>query len=106
VLAVWPALAIAVIGLFGGATAAIVRGLRSWRRFKGFLRAVGDKLAEVSAKTEEIETHLTRAGEGSERLSAAVERLRRSRARLEVQLAAVREARAAVEREIPFLGGR
>jgi chromosome segregation ATPase len=106
VVAVWPALGVAVVGVVAGLITAIVRGLRSWRRLKGLSRAFGNGVADVSTRAEEIETHLTRASEGSEQLSASLERLRRSRARLNVQLAAVREARAAVERELPFLGGR
>jgi hypothetical protein len=106
VLAVWPALAVAVAGLVGGIVLAFVRGRRAWRRFKALGSAVGTGLEDVTAKSGEIETHLTRAGEGSERLSTALERLRRSRARLDVLLGAYREARDAMERAVPFFGGR
>ena len=105
-LAVWPALVVALVGLLGGLALAFVRGLRAWRQLKTLGTTVGKGLDDISAASAEIETHLTRAGEGSERLSAALERLRWSRARLEVLLAAVREARAAMERAVPFLGGR
>ena len=105
-LAVWPALAIAVGGPVCGLALAFVRGRRAWRGFKSLGATVGDRVAEIASSTAEIETHLTRAGEGAERVSAALERLRRSRARLEVLQAALREARASMERAVPFLGGR
>ncbi len=105
-LAVWPALAIALVGLLGGLAHAFVRGRRAWRRLKTLGTMLRKHLDEITVASAEIETHLTRAGEGSERVSAALERLRRSRARLEVLQAAVREARASMERAIPFLGGR
>ena len=104
-LVVWPALAVALAGLFGGVALAFVRGRRTWRDFKGLGKTVGDRLDEISKASEGIETHLSRAGESSERLSASLERLRQARARLDVQLAAVREARTLVERAVPFLGG-
>jgi len=104
--AVWPALAIAVVGIVAGLIVAIVRGLRIWREFKATGGKLGDRLEEISRAAEEIDTHLSRAADGSERLAGALERLRRSRARLDVQLAAVREARDALERAVPYLGGR
>jgi uncharacterized membrane-anchored protein YhcB (DUF1043 family) len=105
-LVVWPALAVAVAGLVGGVVVAFVRGRRTWRSFKALGRTIGEGTDQIATASSEIETHLTRAGEGSERLTAALERLRRSRARLDVQLAAVGEARNAVERAVPFFGGR
>ena len=106
VLAVWPALAVAVAGVDGGVIVAFLRGRRAWRRFKALTSAVGKGLDDVATRSGEIETHLTRAGEGSERVSAALERLRRSRALLDVLLGAYREAREAMERAVPFFGGR
>ena len=105
-LVVWPALAVALAGLFGGAAVAFTRGRRTWRSFKGLGKTVGDRLDEITKASEEIETHLSRAGESSEHLSSSLERLHRSRARLGVQLAALREARTVLERAVPFLGGR
>jgi len=104
-LAVWPALGVAVAGVAGGIVVAFVRGLRAWRGFKALGSAVGEGLDGIAASSAEIDTHLTRAGEGSERLSAALERLRISRARLDVLLTALREARTALERAVPFLSG-
>ncbi len=102
----WPALGVAVAGVVGGVGLAVVRGRRAWRRFKALTSAVRHGLDDVAARSGEIETHLTRAGESSERLSTALERLRRSRARLDVLLGAYREAREAMERAVPFFSGR
>jgi septal ring factor EnvC (AmiA/AmiB activator) len=105
-IAVWPALAILLAGVLAGLVFALLRGLRMWRAFKATGGRIGDRVGEVSRGAAEIETHLERAADSSERLAAALERLHRSRARLEVQLAAVREARDVIERAVPFLAGR
>ena len=100
---VWPAVAIAVVGILGGVTVSVVRGLRAWRDVKRFSGAVGDRVGEIEKATAEIETHLSRADESSGRLTVALENLRRSRAQLDVLLGALKEARVTVERELPFL---
>ena len=105
-IAVWIALGIAVAGIAAGVAVALVRGLRLWREFKALGRTVGERLDGISRSTREIETHLSRAAESSERLSGSLERLRRSRAVLDVQLSALREARDTVGRAVPFLGAR
>src|SRR5581483_8234218 len=102
-LAVWPALGIAVAGLVGGLAVAAVRGLRAWRRLKATRRTLGEKVGEITAATAEIERHLANAEASSQRLADALARLRRSRARLDVQLQAVREAQDSLGRAVPFL---
>jgi septal ring factor EnvC (AmiA/AmiB activator) len=77
-----------------------------WRALKATGKRLGDGLDEISTAVGAIETHLSLASESSQRLAAMLDRLRRSRARLEVQLAAVREARQLVLRAVPFIGGR
>ncbi len=104
-LAVWPALGVAVAGVVGGVVVAFVRGRRAWRGVKSLGSAVGKGLDDVASSAAEIDTHLMRAGEGSERLSAALERLRTSRAHLDVLLSALREARTALDRAVPFFDG-
>jgi uncharacterized membrane-anchored protein YhcB (DUF1043 family) len=103
VLVVWPALGIAVVGIVAGLVVVALRALRAWRAFKGTKRALGERLDAIAHSTGEIETHISRAAEGSERLTEALGQLRSSRARLNVQLSALREARAAVGRVLPFL---
>jgi hypothetical protein len=106
VIAFWSALGVAVAGIVGGVVVASVRGLRAWRDFKAIGRKVGVGLEGITRSAGEIETHLSLASESSERLSLALEKLRRSRSILEVQVAALREARDAVTRVVPFLGTR
>jgi hypothetical protein len=104
-LAVWPALGVAVAGVVGGILYAVIRWRQAWRRFKALGSAVGKGLDDIATSSAEIDSHLTRAGESSERLSAALEKLRLSRARLAVLLSALQEARTALTRTVPFLGG-
>ena len=59
----------------------------------------------ISAVTLEIERHTAKAAAASERLNGATGRLAVSRARLDVQLAAVREAQALVRRTFWFVPG-
>jgi len=101
---VWPALAVALVGVVGGLAVAAVRALRAYRDAKRLARTVGERVGEITSATEEIEVHLSRAAESSERLTAALESLRRSRAQLQVLLDAIRESRVAVRRAVPFLG--
>jgi hypothetical protein len=105
-IAVWPALAILFAGVVAGLVFAVVRGLRMWRGVKATGGRIGQRIEEILLASAEIETHLERAADSSERLAAALERLQRSRAMLEVQLSAIREARATIERAVPFLAGR
>jgi len=65
------------------------------------LRRVGG-IAEASAQ---IETHMDRANASNTRLGDAAARLATSRARLEVQLQAIREARHTMRRLLWFLPG-
>jgi len=104
-LVVWPALGVAVAGVVCGVAYAVRSWRQAWRGFKSLSSAVGKGLDDIAASSAEIDTHLTLAGQSSERLSATLERLRLSRARLDVLLAALREARTALERAVPFLGG-
>jgi hypothetical protein len=106
VLAVWIALAVFVCLLVAGAAFAVVRALRAWRALKAVSRQIGGRLEDIARSAAEIETHLDRAAAGGERVSSATARLATSRARLAVQVGALREARATVRRAVPFLGDR
>jgi len=105
-LAVWPALGVAVAGLVAGGAVAGVRGVRAWRLLKATKGALGEQAGEIAAAAAGIEQHLASAEASSQRLSTALARLRRSRARLEVQLQALQEAQATVGRALPFLRAR
>ena len=103
---VWIALVVFVLGTVGGLAYAALRALALWRGLKRAKGAFGGESARITRALDEITVHLDRAGAGNERLSAAGERLRSSRERLHLQLAALREARAAVASTFWFLPGR
>lgn len=105
-MAIWIALAVLVASLAVGLAFAVYRGFRTWRRLKRTGRAFTAELERIAGATAEIDAHLDRAGASGERLSEAQARLRAARARLDVQLAAVREARGQLARMFWFLPGR
>jgi hypothetical protein len=101
----WIALAVLLVGLLGGIAYAVLRGIAMWRRLKRTGRAFSvesERMAEISAQ---IETHMDRANTSKTRLGEAAERLATSRARLDVQLQAIREARHTMRRVLWFLPG-
>jgi hypothetical protein len=84
-----------LVGLF----VVVVRALSLWRQGKKTGRAFGDELAlfeERAAKTEQL---LAEADRASQDLQAAVERLRVSRAQLDV----LRRSLASAQRETRWL---
>lgn len=100
---VWLALAVSLAAFAAGLAFALARGFALYRGAKRTGARLGEEVEGISYATTQIEVHLARAeGSGSE-LQAALGRLRASRARLEVQLAAVREARTLVSWALPFL---
>jgi hypothetical protein len=75
-----------------GLVVVVVRGVQLWRHGKQTGRAFGDELAlfeERSARTEQL---LAEADRANEDLQAALERLRVSRAKLNVLLASLETA--------------
>ncbi len=102
---IWLALLVFLLGLAAGATYAVLRGLALWRRFKAANSGFGTELDRIAQATAQIEEQLARADESSAHLAEAAERLRVSKARLEIQLAAAREARQSVRRMLWFLPG-
>ena len=72
----------------------VVRGVRMWKQMKRTSRTMGAELAAFEARTARTETLLARAESRSNELEAALERLRVSRARLQVLQDAVESAQA------------
>jgi exonuclease VII small subunit len=62
----------------------VVRGVRLWRQLKRASRAIGAELNTFEARTARTETLLAQVERKSGELEAALERLRISRARLQV----------------------
>lgn len=94
----WLAFAASVLAVVAGTVVAVVRGVRLWRAAKAAGPRFSEELERVSTSADEIQRHLDAAEASAERLGEAGEQLRRSRARLEVQLQALREARATLRR--------
>ena len=101
----WISLAVLLVALVAGIAYSAVRGLQLYRNAKrasGTITAEMDRISEV---TREIERQSAKAAAASERLKGATGRLALSRARLDVQLAAVREAQAQLRRTFWFVPG-
>ena len=78
-MAFWISLAVFLVGVLGGLVYAALRGIALWRRVKRAGKGFGAEIARIAEASEGIQAHLDRA-------------------RLEVQLQAVREARHTVRR--------
>jgi chromosome segregation ATPase len=100
---IWLTFAAAVVAIVAGTVVAIVRGVRFWRAARHTGSRFSQELARIEASAAEIQGHLDAAEVGVEHLSETAERLRRSRARLEVQLQALREARTVLRRTVDSL---
>jgi hypothetical protein len=104
-MAVWLALLVYLVATIGGITYAVLRALALWRQLKNTGRSFSDEAARIADTAAEIQSHLDRASASSERLGDASRRLAASRAALDVQLRAIREARHSVRRVLWFLPG-
>jgi len=102
---IWATAAILAICVVGGIAYAAVRGFQLYREAKRVGGAFGIEMEHVNTTTAQIEAHLRKADEARARLQESTDRLAVSRARLNVQLAAVREARAQVRRVFWFIPG-
>ena len=94
----WAGLAVLLLGLFGGLALVVVRGLALWGQLKRTGRTLTDALERLARDADQIAVKAEAAGGGSARLAEALGRLARSRARLSVLLAALKDARAALGR--------
>ena len=105
VVAFWIALAVLLVGILGGIAYAVLRGLALWRQVKRANRTFGAETARIAEASAEIQEHLDRASASSALLTEAAARLAVSRANLDVQLEAIREARQTVRRVLWFVPG-
>jgi hypothetical protein len=104
-VAFWLALAILIVGVVGGIAYAVVRGIALWRQFKRTGRAFSAESSRIANASAEMQEHMDRASVSGGRLADAGARLSASRARLEVQLRAIQEARHTMRRLLWFLPG-
>jgi hypothetical protein len=105
VVAFWIALAVLLVGIVAGIAYAVVRGITMWRQLKRTSKRLGAETARIADASAEIQEHLDRAGASGALLGEATGRLAASRAVLDVQLQALREARQTVRRVLWFLPG-
>jgi uncharacterized protein YhaN len=72
----------------------VMRGVQLWRQAKTTGTALGEEAARFEERSARTERVLAEAETASKELEAALERLRRSRAELQVLLDAVERAKA------------
>lgn len=101
----WAALTVLLVAVVGGIAYAVVRGFQLYRDAKRAGATIGAEVERISAVSEQIEHHTAAAAAAAERLQGSTRRLAASRAKLDVQLAAVREARAQVRGVFWFIPG-
>ena len=104
-MAFWLALAVFLAGTIGGLAYAILRAIALWRQLKRTGGKFGAEAARITEAAGGIQAHLERASASSERLHETSSRLAVSRAALDVQLQALREARHTVRRLLWFVPG-
>ena len=104
-MVLWIALAVLLVAVVVGIAYAVVRGFQLYRDAKRAGRTIGAEVDRISAVSLQIERHAAQAETAAGRLQSATDRLAVSRARLDVQLAAIREARTQVRRVFWFVPG-
>jgi len=104
-VAFWIALAVLLLAVVGGIAYAVVRGIALWRQVKRIGGTFSAESARIADATADIQEHLDRASASGVSLGDAGERLAVSRAKLDVQLQALREARQTMRRLLWFLPG-
>ena len=101
----WLALLFYVAAVVAGIAWVVVRGLALWRKVKRTGGTFGAEAARIADQTALMEGHFDRMNSSVAELGAASRRLTASRARLGVQLQAVREARETMRRLLWFIPG-
>ena len=104
-MAFWIALAVLLVGIVGGIAYVVVRGIAMWRQLKRTKTTIGTETARIADASALIQGHLDRASASSALLGEAAGRLAESRAKLDLQLDALREARQTVRRVLWFVPG-
>ena len=83
----------------------MIRGLVMWRQLKRTGATMSAETARIADASAQIQEHLDRASASGVLLGDASARLAASRAKLDVQLQALREARRTMRRVLWFLPG-
>ena len=104
-MALWVALAVLLLAVAAGIAFAVLRGFQLYRNAKRSGSAFTAEMDRINDVSLQIERQLAKSAAAAERLQSATGRLASSRAKLDVQLAAVHEARAQVRRVFWFVPG-
>lgn len=104
-MVIWIALGVLLVAIVGGIAYAAIRGWQLYRTAKRSGAAITAELDRISRATLEIERQMAKAEAAAARLHAATGRLATSRAQLDVQLVAVRQALAGARRVFWFVPG-
>jgi septal ring factor EnvC (AmiA/AmiB activator) len=94
----WLALAVAVVAVVASSIYVTKKGLEAFRGAKRLSGAASTELERIEQASAQIEEHLNRAAESGSKLEAELERLRRSRAQLNVLRSAIDDVRASIGR--------
>ena len=101
----WISLTVLLVAVVVGIAFCVRRGLQLYRDAKRVGARITAEMDRISEGTLSIERHSAKAAAAAERLHGATGRLALSRARLDVQLAAVREAQSQLQRTFWFIPG-
>jgi hypothetical protein len=101
----WVSLAVLLVAVVAGIAFCVIRGFQLYRHAKRSSGKLTAEMERISAVMAEIERHTAKATAASERLNGATSRLAVTKARLDVQLAAIREAHDQVRRTFWFVPG-
>ncbi len=93
---VLPAFLVGLVFVIAGTADAAVRGVRLWRQVKRTNATFSSQLETFDEKAARAERHLAEWERSSRELDLALERLRVSRARLQVLLDALERAQARI----------
>jgi ABC-type siderophore export system fused ATPase/permease subunit len=102
----WLALILLIVVSLAGLVFATVRGFQAYRQAKRTSATLSGAMEKITRGSEEIQANLERSQRAQGDLTEAMTRLQASRDRLDVQLTAAREARAALNTIIPIFGKR
>ena len=104
-MAAWIALGVLLVAVVGGIAYATVRGFQLYHDVKRGGSALSAEMERISDVSLQIEHQMANAEAATGRLQGATGRLATSRAKLDIQLAALQEARAQVRRAFWFVPG-
>jgi len=102
---IWIALTLSLAAVAGGIAYAALAGLRLWRTLKRIGGAFSAETARITRVVDGLPRHLDLMNASTRRLKTNIGRITISRARLDVQVRAVREARAQIGRLLWFVPG-